>query len=153
MSISIRYQPRGFERFTQDVQNILDDGALDLATELQQESPVGVSGDLKGGWDVEIKKFEVVVVNRTPNALERTVGRAPGKFPPYGENTPLGKWARSKGIPAFLIARKIAREGTDRWKEQRNFAGLDREGNPYRGGTIDRARDELARKLKNIRVT
>jgi hypothetical protein len=33
-------------------------------------------------------------------------------FPPYGEGTPLAAWGKRHGIPAFLVARAIARRGT-----------------------------------------
>lgn len=33
-------------------------------------------------------------------------------WPPWGEGTPLNQWAEDKGIPPFLVARAIARNGT-----------------------------------------
>jgi hypothetical protein len=29
----------------------------------------------------------------------------------------LGRWATAKGIPPYLVARKIAQQGTDRWRQ------------------------------------
>lgn len=39
-------------------------------------------------------------------------GRRPGRMPPFGEGTSLASWARRHGIPAFAVARSIARKGT-----------------------------------------
>lgn len=151
--ITLKYTPIDPRKLETGIQQALDSTAEELAAKFRQQSPVGVTGELRDNWRTTSKRFEATIRNDSDQAFQRVVGRGPGKFPAYGESTPLGKWARLKGIPAFLVARKISREGTERWKEQRNFAGLDREGNPYRGGAIDQARDELARKLRNIKVT
>lgn len=38
-------------------------------------------------------------------------GRRPGKMPPYGPNTTLGRWATKRGMVPFLVARSIGRHG------------------------------------------
>lgn len=38
-------------------------------------------------------------------------GRRPGKFPPFGERSSLGSWARRRGIEPFVVARAIAKRG------------------------------------------
>lgn len=104
----------------------LDDALLEMAQYLQESSPRGISPpgeSLKGGWDIVparkvrgLMTYEGAVVNLTPNAYNRLRGRGPGRFPPFQKGSPLEQWAKAHGIPAFLVARKIAREGTDRWK-------------------------------------
>lgn len=61
-----------------------------------------VDADERGGSLIFKKNYAVFVHE----------GRAPGSFPPFKKNTSLEKWARRKGIPAFLVARKIAKKGT-----------------------------------------
>lgn len=105
----------------------MDDALLELAQFLQDNSPRGVSPaseSLKGSWDIiparKVRNFfyfDGAVINKAANARNRLEGRGAGKFPPFGPGTPLAAWADAKGIPPFLVARKIAREGTERWKE------------------------------------
>lgn len=115
----------------------LDSALLEMAEYLQRNSPRGVSPvlqSLKGSWDVipsrKVRNFSEYtgsIVNTSENGIFRLEGRGPGKFPPYQPGTPLSDWAVSVGIPAFLVARKIAREGTERWKEngKLGYTGLD----------------------------
>lgn len=113
-----------------------DTAMIDLAIHLQQSSPRGVSSgrnSLAGGWDVIPAKKrrglipEVIgqVVNTSTDAEFRVRGRGPGRFPPYEKGSNLEKWAQAAGIPAYLVARKIAREGTDRWKKRDNILKQD----------------------------
>jgi hypothetical protein len=121
--------------------------ALDLAlTEytdwLQRNSPRGVSPtseSLAGGWDIEFSQkarnqlfAEGAIVNRSEASYFRIVGRAPGRFPPFHQGSALERWAAATGIPAYLVARKIARLGTERWRSGNNILGLD-----PRTGAID----------------
>lgn len=134
--------------FRARIQDVLDDEALNLAERLQQESPVGASKGLRDGWDVQPSRLSVKVTNSSPAALFRIRGRGPGKFPPFGPNSPLAKWAAIYGIPPFLVARKIARKGTKRWQDGKNFAGIDNAGNPVRGGLIDEATKRIADRIR-----
>lgn len=114
--------------------------ALDIALEayadwLQKVSPRGVSAtgqSLAGNWDIKVttksrnKLFaEGSITNNADAGYFRIVGRAPGKFPPYGEGTALNRWASAVGIPAYLVAKKIAEQGTKRWRDKRNILGID----------------------------
>lgn len=134
--------------FETKVQSIIEDEAIALADQLQQESPVGATGELKGGWDVRVSRLSVTVLNTSDAALFRIRGRGPGKFPPFGEGSPLARWAALKGIPPFLVARSIARKGTKRWRDKSNFAGIDYDGKPVAGGAIDRATKRIAQRLR-----
>ena len=128
-------------KFAADLQRkmreIMNEEALEAADELQRASPSGATNELKEGWDIIPAKrrsssldIQVVIVNNAQNAEFRIRGRGPGKFPPFGDGSMLAMWARLKGIPPFLVARKIAREGTDRFQagDGNNFAGLKRDG-------------------------
>ena len=50
--------------------------------------------------------------NRTKHWIFREDDTRP-HWPPWGPDTPLHLWAMQHGIPPFLVARKIAREGTE----------------------------------------
>ena len=62
-------------------------------------------------------------------------GRGPGKFPPPES---IKKWVESKPVPVhpFVIGRKIAREGTEIFKD--NSKGIE----------LDKKRDDLTNKIK-----
>ena len=62
-------------------------------------------------------------------------GRGPGKFPPPET---IKKWVESKPVPVhpFVIGRKIAREGTEIFKD--NSKGIE----------LDVKREELTKKIK-----
>lgn len=146
-------------QFRKKVNEIFNKHALDAADELQRLSPVGATGDLKRGWDVIPARrspigFEVTVpiVNNAPNALNRIVGRGPGKFPP---EAPIAAWVDAKGIDKkaiFPIRRAIATKGTKRWRDGKNFAGLDRDGKPLPGSPIKRAEAKIAAELQNLEL-
>lgn len=54
---------------------------------------------------------EVVLGNTAEHWQYREYDTKPG-WRPWGPGTPLDEWAMAHGIPTFLVARKIAREGT-----------------------------------------
>lgn len=131
--------------------DIFVDLLFDLADDLQRGSYVGASKafgkpSLKEGWDIIAPRKSSVgfdisasVVNRTPAALNRVVGRGSGKFPPVA---PIREWVQEvigekdpqkiKRI-AFLVGRKIAQEGTDRFRSKSNYAGLNVDGTAKSG--------------------
>ena len=149
-------------QFRKRINEIFNSAALDAADELQQNSPVGATRELSSSWDVIPAKrspigFEVSVgiANNAPNALNRIVGRAPGRFP---SEIPVMAWVAAilkpearklKGV-TFLVRRKIAREGTQRWKARQNFAGLDLRGKPLPGSPIAKAEAKIAAELSQL---
>jgi len=129
-----------------ELYDIFIDLLLDLASELEGGSYVGASkkkgkASLAEGWDIIAPRkstigFEIgaSIVNRTPAALYRVVGRGEGKFPPL---EPLREWVEVKlgetdpkkiRAIAFLIGRKIANQGTNRFNQKRNYIGLNIDG-------------------------
>lgn len=145
-------------------QKIVEDVALELADALQRESPEGATGDLKKGWDIEITPPQgfgfattIAVVNRSEASLYRIVGRGPGRMPPIlkiqqwsDKVLGLDGFTNSRRI-AYAIALSIAKRGTRRWRENRNFAGLNRDGTIQRGGLIDLYTKKLLRELRKGR--
>ena len=142
----------------------LDTALLEAVNYLQINSPKGASSpgeSLAGNWDIVLSRkernqlvAEGGIVNNSTNAFNRIAGRPPGKFPPYGEGTPLERWARIKGIPPFLLARKIAQEGTERFRTGKNVMGIDYatgdiKGNPEWLQIFDKT---LEQELSKIRL-
>ena len=135
------------------------DELLDVADELQQGSPVGATRELIEGWDVQYPRKESVtfninakIINKSDRAINRIAGRPPGLPPPIA---PLTDWVqvkiepdrrRARGI-AFAISKAIAARGTQRWRDQDNWAGLTLEGKYIPDGLLDQAQKRIARKL------
>lgn len=114
------------------IRAISNDWALDLAQELQEKSPRGATLDLASGWDVipaarrrNTLDVRISIVNSEETAVFRVAGRGPGRPPPI---EPIRQWAAIKGLNPFAVARKIANEGTERFKTGENFMGLNQDG-------------------------
>lgn len=124
------------EELREQFKEAVDTALLELADHLQRESPRGVSrggNSLAGSWDVKparkrrglLPEVFGTIVNTAEAAEFRIRGRGPGKFPPFGEGSPLAAWASAAGIPAFLVARAIAEKGTERWRTKDNILDQD----------------------------
>lgn len=135
------------------------DGVLDVVSELQRQSYEGATGELKAGWDFSAPRKEVVgtmvavnIYNHADHAFNRIVGSPPNTIVPL---PPLTDWVQMKIEPdykkarriAFLIGRKIARVGTDRWQSGENFAGLNKDGTIKQGSLLDKAQSTIANKI------
>ena len=126
---------------------------IDLGAELQQTTPVAF-GQTQAGWDVDSTgngfNFDVSVNNAVEYAYYAIAGRGPGKAPPAGPGSGLERWARLKGLSkgaSFGIARKIALEGTDRWKSRRNALDIDPLTQQLRPSSPVKVAQERLRKL------
>ena len=96
-----------------------------LRREVMARTPIGASGNLRGGIYTEVKGenpgvLRGVVASRAPYADHVEFGRPPGgAMPPWREGTSLYRWVvrnlESQGgdfeSVAFLVARGIARRG------------------------------------------
>lgn len=133
------------------------------AADLRARSPVGATSELKSGWTViaarrAIGSLRASIVNRAPGARFRIVGRGPGKMPP---REPIEKWVVAKGggsaaerrSRVYLIRRKIAREGTDRWKDNDNFLGINRDQPVNEAEIFQRAKQEIINRVNNIKLS
>ena len=140
-------KPKDFiqEVFANPVLRQANEDALLLEAEyLQANTPIGATGELKASWDVLPPtksavglSLESAIVNEAENALFRGAGRGPGKSPPI---EPIRRWAALRlGDPAlaYAVARKIAREGTNRWQSGTNWIGLRNDGSVIPGGRVD----------------
>lgn len=91
-------------------------------------TPIGATGRLRDSWVFRGGTFDGVeyrsaIANTSQTAVYGIMGRGPGKFPPFGANTPLAAWAAQRGIAPFLVARSIAERGTQRWRDRSNWVG------------------------------
>jgi hypothetical protein len=119
------------------IKKAVESAILDIAEQYQRDSPVGATGLLKSSWDVEVfgdnNSITGIISNTATSSKYRGLGRDKGGFPPL---SPLVQWVKAKIEPdekkakaiAFLIGRKIANEGTDRYKKNENPFMLERTG-------------------------
>lgn len=93
----------------QRAKDILVENAKDLSTEARRRVPIDL-GNLKASIQYYISKngteADITAEEKYASAVE--FGTSP-HFPPIQA---LEGWAGRKGIPAFLVARKISKEGT-----------------------------------------
>lgn len=144
-------------KFRKEVNEIFNKNMLDAADQLQRTSPVGATKQLKSGWDViparrQSSSYEtqVTITNNAPAAINRIVGRAPGRFPP---DAPVRAWVKAKGIDekrTFIIRRAIARKGTKRWRDKSNFAGFDTKGQPLPNSPVKKAEAKIQAELEQL---
>jgi hypothetical protein len=130
----------------------IESAALDLAIELENNSPVGATGDFKRSWDVEVDPMEssvrVTIKNTDPVGQFKAIGRDAGGMPPI---EPIRAWVAAKGLPAnavYLVRRKIAREGTERYRSGENVIGANRD-NTIPPEKIAEYRDRLINEINN----
>ena len=122
------------EVFQAPVLNIWDTAMKEALAEVKASSPVD-NGDLRRGYKagkarIARGEFKARFINNTANSLYRERGRGPGKMPPFENGSSLFRWAKKRGISPYLIARKISRVGTDRWRSNKNPLGIDRSSTP-----------------------
>lgn len=123
---------------TQTIGRKVKRATADYVNELRANSPVA-SGRLKRGWQhyTEVKRVSngirlfIRINNRAKNSYFRIVGRAPGKVPPI---KPLTTWCRHKRLPpsvAYAISKRIARDGTERYRTGQNIVGINPKTHTY----------------------
>ena len=91
------------------------------------------------------------VYNTMDYALYADKGRKSGKMPPY---QPIADLLKLKGIPEsaiYPIRKKIEREGTEQYKKQESYMGIDYQGNIIRGGLVHQAELKFQRLIEDIR--
>lgn len=127
--IEVTPSPRAWQQSTYNrILEPFTSGVILGTAQARAGTPIGVDGRLQQSWRAETASFksgeyQAAIANDAPYAVFGIMGRKPGKFPPFGDNTPLAAWARKRGIVPYLVARKIAREGTERWKAKSNWLG------------------------------
>lgn len=142
---------------------VFDQNAARLVQELKKVSPVGASGDLRDGWQAKparklggVGQYSVDVTNTATNSFYRIVGRGPGKMPP---KQPILDWVYAKGLKgkdaerrAFLIRRKISKEGTQRWIEKDNPIGIRRDGSLSPRSPIIVVQKQIRSELRRLKL-
>lgn len=142
---------------------VFDRNAKLLVSELKRVSPVGATGELRDGWVARparkipgVGEYSLDVTNTAPNYFYRVVGRGPGRMPP---KQPILDWVYSKGLKgkvaerrAFLIRRKISKEGTQRWIERDNPIGIRRNGTLSPKSPILAAQKQIDRELRRLKL-
>jgi len=123
----------------------LDRALLEYKNWLETNSPRGATGELAASWQVKVSRkarnelfADGSIVNTADNAYNRIVGRAPGKAFSFEEGSALQRWCAAVGIPPYVVMRKIANDGTRRWRSGKNILGQD-----PRTGTIDLDNDGI----------
>ena len=123
----------------------IDDFLLEETQYYQENSPVGATKELIAGWDITPAKkqsnlFSYVrfsIKNDSNRSVNRIGGREPGKMPPI---EPIAAWAAAvlgDVNAAYPVAKKIAKEGTQRYRDGDNWVGSDYKGKLIPGGRID----------------
>lgn len=150
------------EVMRQGVQDIFEEELLETADYLQKESYVGATRQLKEGWTVTPPKRDAFtfslrasIYNTADNAIFRLAGRAEGRFPPIES---IFIWVTSKLEPdpkqarriAFLVARKIASSGTQRYRDRTNVAGINRDGTLQENSPIRMAEERIAKRISQL---
>lgn len=152
------YVAKRFKSLLPQIQAAIESRFIDAAATLQADTPQD-TGNAASSWDIQSKlkgkDIEILITNDaktesgTPYGLTALEGRGPGKFPPYGDNSHLARWARSRGISPFLVARKIAREGTEQYKDGPHH--FDKDGQPIDGGAIAQAVNLVKQDIQRIK--
>lgn len=151
------------EPIAKQVQRKFNTMADDLAKEFREKSPVGATGELKGGWEIRqprqsSSEVGITVGNYVPDALQRVAGTAPGNRP---EIVPLTRWVESKKIArgdaarwiAILISKNIEKIGSLRWREGGNYElGINRKGSPIKDGLVEQYTRRLEQELNRMEI-
>jgi hypothetical protein len=133
---------------------------LDVAGELQSNTPVGATGRLKASWDVEFQEvligssiqFTAQIVNRAEYAQYGIIGRGPGKLPPM---QPIVDWVTAKGSSnpvrdAWKVRVGIAKRGTIRWRKNDNWVGLNRDGSIKPDSPLRKWKDKFKERIGKV---
>ena len=121
-TLTIGIDAQLFDRIREDVAGIIDDEIVEFGVIVERDSPKGVSDvgqSLSSSYDINpatitANTIEASFFSALPYSLERLAGRGPGKQPPVDK---LRRWALANGVNPYAVARKIGREGTERFKE------------------------------------
>lgn len=160
--------------FRKQVNDIFNEAASDAVAELKALSPVGATGELQEMWRYIPARRETVtfttvatIVNNASNVESRIFGRGPGLAPPI---EPLERWIEAKQTAngngngngngrkaklrsrAVALSKKIAREGTERYKEGSNPFGLTPSGGFLQGSPMSKCEEQIRVRLKKIKL-
>ena len=158
--LDIGLDPRLPELLQRQVADIVEDEILELGVQLERESPQGVSPtgqSLSSSYDIQpaaitADGLRASLFNTLPFSFERLAGRGPGRQPPISK---LERWARSKGLNPYAVARKIGREGTERFKQGESGNILQANPRtkviPTNKGPQQQATDRMVARINDLR--
>lgn len=146
----------------------INQSATDLYRSLSNDTPVGVAGQLRQGWQLHLASMndpEAAIAQSNPYFLALELGRKPGKGISADGQAEVAIWAsrvlgatpsEARGF-AYLLSRSYKERG----RPARGFAGLARPGDPpktpsdlndikpIKGGLISEAFKQLDARLNS----
>lgn len=104
------------DKFLIETANLIEKEVMNPIKEDLSSKGIDNSKQASNGLRIEIKDTRVILWGVDYLEFLNT-GRGPGKFPPVSE---IKAWVESKPVPisAYLVGRKIAREGTAIFKDR-----------------------------------
>lgn len=100
------------EKVRETIKLVLTAGAIDTQAHAREEEAPTFDGGLKRNIKVRIFKDHAEVSSDAKYSAPIEYGRKAGKHVPMKQGVGLWKWAESKGIPPFAVARSIFKKGT-----------------------------------------
>lgn len=97
----------------------------------KQQAPVGVTGNLRDNWKIDITRFAGSLRSNAPYSMAVHMGTGPHKV--SGES--LKAWAARKGLNPWAVAKSIAKKGT--------------KANPFLRRSIDIEGENVNREFSN----
>lgn len=158
--LTLSFDQRLIDDVRKQSADIINDELGSLTARLKQEFPRGVSSgesSLSGSLqfrpaNASAPSITAKVESPLPFSVERLAGRGPGKPPPISA---VERWALSKGISPYAVARKIGEQGTNRWQEgeSANVLRIDPRSKviPTDKGLQKDATDRIVRRIEGIR--
>jgi type IV secretory pathway TrbD component len=74
----------------------------------KQQAPVGVTGNLRDNWRIDIGRFEGALKSMAPYSMAVHAGTKPH----FVSGETLKAWAARKGLNPWAVAKSIAKKGT-----------------------------------------
>lgn len=154
LNIQVDEKALAREVMEQGLYNDFVNSWIDAADEFQQNTPVGVTEELKRGWDIEAtplsqvtNRVSVKITNTAPYSSFRVAGRGPGKPPPISA---IRSWARLKGLNPYAVQKGIGRRGTRRWRDKDNWVGINNDNTFISGGRIEQIADSMRQRFRTV---
>ena len=94
-----------------EINKAINRSLLRLKREAVLQAPFGVTGagrNLRDNWKITLDRFEGSI----SSGADYAVAVEKGTKPHWVSIEAITPWAKSKGIPPFLVARSIAKKGT-----------------------------------------
>lgn len=117
--MSVQVQIKGFDALVKQMEKYpaISEKHIDTAIrrslvrilgQEKQQAPVGVTGNLRDNWKIDITRFAGSLRSNAPYSIAVHMGTGPHKV--SGET--LKAWAARKGLNPWAVAKSIAKKGT-----------------------------------------